>query len=51
MNRHIFAPELLLVILALSLLLGCYNGYKLSEYFRFRALNRELEQRRQAQGA
>lgn len=35
-------PELLLVILALSLLLGRYNGYKLSEYWRFRRLARDI---------
>lgn len=31
-------PELLLVVLAAALLLGRYNGYKLTEYYRFRAL-------------
>ncbi len=31
-------PELLLVILAISLVLGRYNGYKLTEYRRFRVL-------------
>lgn len=31
-------PELLLVVLACALLLGRYNGYKLTEYYRFRAL-------------
>lgn len=31
-------PELLLVVLSLSLMLGRYNGYKLTEYYRFRAL-------------
>jgi len=38
--EHIFTtfPELLLVITALMLLIGRYNGYKLTEYFRFRAL-------------
>ncbi len=35
-------PELLLVILALALLLGRYNGYKLTEYYRFRSLNGAL---------
>ena len=31
-------PELLLIILAFTILLGRYNGYKLSEYFRFKKL-------------
>ncbi|MEM1102980.1 MAG: UUP1 family membrane protein [Pseudomonadota bacterium] len=31
-------PELLLVVLAALIGLGRYNGYKLSEYFRFRSL-------------
>lgn len=31
-------PELLLVALALMIALGRYNGYKLTEYFRFRSL-------------
>lgn len=34
-------PELLLVLLALTLLLGRYSGYRLTELFRFRALARE----------
>ena len=34
-------PELLLVLLALTLLLGRYSGYRLMELFRFRALARE----------
>jgi alkylation response protein AidB-like acyl-CoA dehydrogenase len=29
-------PELLLIVLALMLLMGRYNGYKLSEFYRFR---------------
>lgn len=33
-------PELLLVILALTIMIGRYNGYKLTEYYRFRALTR-----------
>lgn len=39
---HLFItfPELLLVILALMMLLGRYNGYKLIEYFRFKAIQR-----------
>jgi hypothetical protein len=36
-------PELLLVLLAVTLLLGRYSGYRLSELFRFRALAREAE--------
>ncbi len=35
-------PELLLVVLAATILLGRYNGYKLSEYFRFRKLARAI---------
>jgi len=31
-------PELLLVLLAAMIALGRYNGYKLTEYFRFRSL-------------
>jgi hypothetical protein len=31
-------PELLLVLLAVMIALGRYNGYKLTEYFRFRTL-------------
>ena len=34
-------PELLLVLLAVTLLLGRYSGYRLSELLRFRALARE----------
>jgi hypothetical protein len=34
-------PELLLVLLALTLVLGRYSGYRLSELFRFRALARD----------
>jgi hypothetical protein len=34
-------PELLLVLLALSLLMGCYTGYRLLELWRFRDLIRE----------
>ena len=37
-------PELLLVVLALTILLGRYNGYKLTEYFRFIALQRQLKE-------
>lgn len=35
-------PELLLVVLSLTLLIGRYNHYKLSEYIRFRHLQRAL---------
>lgn len=35
-------PELLLIILACTILLGRYNGYKLSEYFRFKKLARMI---------
>jgi hypothetical protein len=34
-------PELLLVLLALTLILGRYSGYRLTELFRFRALARD----------
>lgn len=37
-------PELLLIILAATILLGRYNGYKLSEYMRFKKLARAIEQ-------
>ncbi|MEL7481431.1 MAG: 7TM domain-containing protein, partial [Pseudomonadota bacterium] len=33
-------PELLLVVVALSILLGSYNGYKLSEFLRFNMFRR-----------
>lgn len=43
LNHLIFSfPELLLVVLALTLLLGRYNHYKLTEYIRFRQLQRSL---------
>lgn len=43
LNHLIFAfPELLLVVLAITLLLGRYNHYKLTEYIRFRQLQRSL---------
>jgi hypothetical protein len=35
-------PELLLIVLAVTILLGRYNGYKLSEYFRFKKLARAI---------
>lgn len=34
-------PELLMVVLAFIIMLGRYNGYKLSEYYRFRAFTRQ----------
>ena len=34
-------PELLLVILAMTLLLGRYTGYRLTELWRFRAALRD----------
>lgn len=37
-------PELLLVILAFTILMGRYNGYKLSEYFRFKKLAKAIAQ-------
>ncbi|MGF1537046.1 MAG: UUP1 family membrane protein [Elainellaceae cyanobacterium] len=37
-------PELLLVVLALTILVGRYNGYKLTEYLRFRAMQQQLQQ-------
>lgn len=35
-------PELLLIILACTILLGRYNGYKISEYFRFKKLAKAI---------
>lgn len=37
-------PELLLLVLAVNILVGRYNGYKLIEYFRFLSLQRQLNQ-------
>ncbi len=39
---HVFMtfPELLLVVLAVTLLLGRYNGYKWTEYYRFKVLRK-----------
>ncbi len=37
-------PELLLMVLAVNILLGRYNGYKLTEYLRFRALQQQMSQ-------
>jgi hypothetical protein len=43
LSHLLFAfPELLLVVLSISLLLGRYNYYKLTEYLRFRQLQRSL---------
>jgi len=39
-------PELLLVVLALTLLMGRYTGYRLSELWRFRNLLRSPEESR-----
>jgi hypothetical protein len=36
-------PEFLLILFALTLVIGRYSGYRLSELFRFRALAREAE--------
>lgn len=38
--EHMFItfPELLLIIMGIMLLVGRYNGYKLTEYYRFKAL-------------
>ena len=45
---HLFFvfPELLLVVLALTLLLGRYTGYRLTELFRFRAFKTLAQARR-----
>jgi hypothetical protein len=44
-------PELLLVVLALTMLIGRYNHYKLTEYMRFRQLQRSLRAReRESEG-
>jgi hypothetical protein len=43
LERLVFMfPELLLVVLAATLLLGRYSGYRLLELVRFRALSREI---------
>lgn len=43
LNHLIFSfPELLLVVLSLTLLMGRYNHYKLTEYIRFRQLQKSL---------
>jgi 7 transmembrane helices usually fused to an inactive transglutaminase/Inactive transglutaminase fused to 7 transmembrane helices len=42
-NHLIFVfPELLLIVLACTILLGRYNGYKLSEYMRFKKLAKAI---------
>ncbi|HZJ81900.1 MAG TPA: 7TM domain-containing protein, partial [Guyparkeria sp.] len=45
---HLFFvfPELLLVVLAITLLLGRYTGYRLTELFRFRAFRTLVQARR-----
>lgn len=35
-------PELLFLVLSISILMGRYNGYKLTEYWRFRTLERNI---------
>ncbi|MDY7020112.1 MAG: UUP1 family membrane protein [Cyanobacteriota bacterium] len=37
-------PELLLILLAINIMVGRYNGYKLTEYFRFMSLQKQLSQ-------
>jgi hypothetical protein len=44
-------PEGLLILLAATLVIGRYSGYRLSELFRFRALARELEEKEKAETA
>ncbi|MCG6118396.1 MAG: inactive transglutaminase family protein [Aquimonas sp.] len=44
-------PEFLLILLAATLLLGRYSGYRLSELFRFRALAREVDEKERARAA
>ncbi|MEM7580140.1 MAG: UUP1 family membrane protein [Cyanobacteria bacterium P01_A01_bin.80] len=36
--------ELLLLVLAINILVGRYNGYKLTEYFRFKSMQKQLSQ-------
>ncbi len=36
--------ELLLILLAINIMVGRYNGYKLTEYFRFMSLQKQLSQ-------
>jgi hypothetical protein len=42
--EHLFFvfPELLFLVIALMLLLGCYQGYRLSELIRFRELIKKI---------
>ena len=35
-------PELLLIVLGINIMVGRYNGYKLTEYFRFISLQKQL---------
>jgi hypothetical protein len=44
-------PEALLILLAATLVIGRYSGYRLSELFRFRALARELDAKESAAAA
>jgi hypothetical protein len=37
-------PELLLIILGINIMVGRYNGYKLTEYFRFISLQKHLNE-------
>ena len=37
-------PELLLIVLGINIMVGRYNGYKLTEYFRFISLQKQLNQ-------
>ncbi|MGB3641090.1 MAG: UUP1 family membrane protein [Rivularia sp. (in: cyanobacteria)] len=37
-------PELLLLVLGINILVGRYNGYKLTEYFRFKSMQKQLSQ-------
>jgi hypothetical protein len=41
-------PEFLLILFAITLVIGRYSGYRLSELFRFRALVRESDKERAA---
>ena len=44
-------PEFLLILFAITLIIGRYSGYRLSELFRFRALVRETDKERAAVAA
>ncbi|MEL7077225.1 MAG: UUP1 family membrane protein [Cyanobacteria bacterium J06582_2] len=37
-------PELLLIVLGINIMVGRYNGYKLTEYFRFISLQKQISQ-------